>query len=391
MINMIPTEAWEYSLIDAIMAALTSLKSPREIHRINLDGIGTCIPVRSGRIGILVALKSLNLKPDANVGVPLYCCPVVFKAIKMAGYRPVFIDVNKEDYCLSLNDLASKEPLLDALIAVHMFGQPCKMDKILSIMGTKPVIEDAAQSLGSYLEGKPTGTFGKISVFSFRSGKYLSAGEGGAIYCNDDSIIMRLNALNKEMPVPDVKSEFLHIIKTYLRTKLRSKPFWGIAGSTIWKYYNKKTAFINKSPIIFSQAFASDLSIVYKRINKLSRIIARQRSNASFYLKNLNLPPSMFCLETADSYYNRFMFPIKLESEEQYRMISDILLKNNISTSRPYFDVIEGAIRYYSYKGDCPQAEVLLRSTLIIPVHYKLKHQETEKITYVINKAWKSF
>ena len=69
-----------------------------------------------------LALKALGLRPRASIGVPLYCCPVVFSAIKAAGYRARFIDVDPDTYCLSAADLAAKSSEVDAVIAVHMFG-----------------------------------------------------------------------------------------------------------------------------------------------------------------------------------------------------------------------------------------------------------------------------
>lgn len=83
------------------------------------------------------------------------------------------------------------------------------------------------------------------------------------------------------------------------------------------------------------------------------------------------------------------MFPIKFNSAEECQYFSDLLLKNNISSSRPHLDVIEGAHQHYNYKNDCPNAEKLLQSTLIIPVHYKLRKKDIVKITETINNGIK--
>lgn len=388
MLSLLPTEAWEYNLTDLISVLPALINKEDKNNFLDLPDVGKCLPIRSGRVGILIALNALSLKPYSKIGVPLYCCPVVFKAIKMAGHFPVFIDVD-QDYCLSLSDLESKAPNLDALIAVHMFGQTCNMTNILEIMGKKPVIEDAAQSLGSLINGKPTGTFGQIAVFSFRSGKYLTSGEGGAIFCKDDTLSQRIISLIRGMPLPGIKSEIAHLIEAYIRTKLRSRPLWGLLGSRIWKIYNRKVSFVDKSPIILGQNFVSDLNITKQRIKNLNKMITIQREHARYYLEHLNIPKEMLCLEPSGYFYNRFMFPIKFGSSEECQYFSDLLLKNNISSSRPYLDVIEGTSQHYNYQNDCPTAEKLLQSTLVIPVHYKLRKKDIARITETINNGLK--
>jgi dTDP-4-amino-4,6-dideoxygalactose transaminase len=386
-ISLIPTEAWEYDTGDALTAVLSLLEKDRDSH-LNLKGIGECLPVRSGRAAILLSLQALNLKKGSAIGVPLYCCPVVFKAIKAAGYSPVFIDVDPQNYCLSLQDLAAKIRNIDALIAVHMFGHVADMPAILKIMEDKPVIEDCAQSLGSSINGKLTGTFGLISIFSFRSGKYISAGEGAVIYCREAELKIRLESNIQSLPRPQPTEEVRHAVETWLRSQLRSWPLWGLAGSKIWKIYNKEVDFIKKSPIALSQIFKSDLITIKTRLTELEKMIETQREHAQYYLENLQLPREMFCNEPPDYSYNRFMFPIKLHSEKEYKFLSNFLFNKNISTSRPYFDVLGGAAKYYGYKGDCPQADHLLKTTLVIPVHYRLREKDLKHISNSVNLAW---
>lgn len=388
MLALLPTEAWEFSLKDMI-SVLPKLFKKRDNNLLDIPGVGKCFTIRSGRAGIFLALKALRLKANSKIGVPFYCCPVVFKAIKMAGHIPVFIDVD-QDYCLSLTDLRMKASGLDALIAVHMFGNTCNMPEILKIIGEKPVIEDAAQSLGSLINGKATGTFGQIAIFSFRSGKYLTSGEGGAIFCKERYLLQRISNLIMELPAPKMRSEIVHLIETYIRTKLRNRPFWGLIGSQIWKSYNRKVALIDKSPIVISRAFAADINITKKRMINLNYMIEKQRENAGYYLKHLEIPKDMLCLEPPNCFYNRFMFPIKFRSVEESQSFSDLLLNNNISSSRPYLDVIDGAYKYYGYQRNCPSAERLLLNTIIIPVNYRLHKKEIAKITMVINKGWKA-
>ena len=388
MINLIPTEALEYKSGDIIRGFSAALSHEPPYEALHIDGIGDCIPTRSARTAIIVALKALNLQAGARIGVPLYCCPVVFKAIKVANCVPIFIDSDPKTFCISAEDLTTKNAEMDALIAVHMFGNVCDMPSLQEAMKNKPIIEDCAQSLGSRLDGRLTGSFGNIAFFSFRLGKYLSAGEGGALFSNDVNLRLRMFKLAANLPISTPIEELKHVIENYIRSKLRNKPFWGIAGYSIWGVYNKKTDFISKSPIVLSQIFKSDLAIVRKRLASLDSMIKANRDNAQFYLRNVQLDPSLLYIESPRTFYNRLMFPITFRSPEDRNEIAEYLKRQHISLSKPYEEVIEGAARYYGYEGDCPIAEQLLRRTIVIPSHYKLKKKELGRIVKCINEGW---
>ena len=200
--NLLPTELHHYSLGDCLRGAVASRKPVRRSAPIDLPGLGEAVPVRSARAAVVIALRALGLPPGSRIGVPLHCCPVVFKAIRAAGCTPRFLDIEPETFCLSAEDLRAKASGIDALIAVHMFGNLCDMPQVLEIMRGKPVIEDCAQSIGSRLDGRMCGSFGDLSFFSFRSGKYLSVGEGGALYSPRPDLRARLAELVNALPVP---------------------------------------------------------------------------------------------------------------------------------------------------------------------------------------------
>ena len=167
MLGLLPTEYWDYKFSDLFrgLAAALSKKAPRGL--LHISGLGNVIPARSARAGIVAALEALDLAPGGRIGVPLYCCPVVFKAIKTAGCETCFIDVDPATFCLSAEDLYIKNARVDAVIAVHMFGNLCDMALLQEAVPNKPIIEDCAQSLGSILEGRAAGSFWDHLRFQF--------------------------------------------------------------------------------------------------------------------------------------------------------------------------------------------------------------------------------
>ncbi len=322
------------------------------------------------------------------MAVPLYCCPVVLRAIAEAGCRARFIDVDADTYCMSATDLAAKSSEVDAVIAVHMFGNMCDVPALRKAAPGKPVIEDCAQALGSRLDGRVAGSFGDVAVFSFRSGKYISVGEGGAVYSSGADVGSRLSELIEELPVPSRVDEVVHVSTTCLRSMLRTKPLWGLIGSPLWSGYSKKVDCMPRAPIVLGQIYETDRDMAIRRMAVLPTMIERQRQNADHYLRNLTVDVGMLCPETPGAFFNRLQFPLLVPTPAQCDWLAGRLRQNQISTARPYKDIATIAAEHYGYSGDCPQAERIARTVLVIPCNYVLKTAEVERISTSVNRTW---
>ncbi len=149
-------------------------------------------------------------------------------AIKYCGAHPVFIDVDNDTLGLSpdalLNFLKTStvqnsngcfnkttKRRIAACVPMHTFGIPCKIDKLASICREFKIemIEDAAESLGSFYKGQHTGTFGKIGVLSFNGNKILTTGGGGMLLCNDEELARRAKHLTTQAKI-EHPWEFAH-------------------------------------------------------------------------------------------------------------------------------------------------------------------------------------
>lgn len=388
MLSFLPTENWEYGFSDIIRGVAATL-GPRNLNgMLNIPGLGSCIPTRSARAGLVAAIKALELSPGACIGVPLYCCPVVFKAIETAGYLARFIDVEHDTYCISPEDLSAKNSQVDAVIAVHMFGNLCDMPRLQEAAKGKPIIEDCAQSLGSKLDGRMAGDYGTIAAFSFRSGKYLSVGEGGALFSRHADVLSRLSQIIAAMPTPGRSDECIHVAVTYIRSLLRSKPLYGVVGYPLWSFYNKTVDYSAKSPIVLSQMYKSDLAITINRLAILDSAIEQQRANAAFYSRTLKFDAGMLCAEKPGAFYNRYLYPIAFPSSKHRDLMAAYLHSQQIDIAKPYEDIVKVATTHYGYAGDCPVAEQISKRLLIIPSYYSLKKGDVQRIAQFLNEGW---
>lgn len=339
-------------------------------------------------MAIFLALKSLGLSSGARIGVPLYCCPVVFKAVVAAGCEIRFLDIDPTTYCISPEDLSAKSSGLDAVIAVHMFGNVCDVPTLKAIAPWLPYIEDCAQSLGSELHGAHVGTFGDLAAFSFHSGKYLSVGDGGALYSSREELRAVLSDLIAQLRSPGRLEEASHVAKTFLRSSLRRRPLWGLAGVRVWREYGKRVAYGSQSPIAATKMLRTDYATAVRRLPLLQSWIETQRMWADYYLKHLEVDAGSVCVEPAGARYNRLQFPLLLATSEQCTEFATALRNLGIGTARPYQDIAKVAAEHYGYSSDCPGAERVASSVLVVPAHYALRSDDVERIAEGINRVW---
>ena len=166
--------------------------------------IDHCAALSSGTAALHLALILLGVERDDYVICPSFTFSASANPIIYQHAKPVFIDSESETwnmdpqlledgirFCLSEN----KKP--KAIIVVHLYGMPAKLDEILSIAQRYeiPVIEDAAESLGSTYHQIPTGTFGDLAVLSFNGNKIITTSGGGALVSKNESFIKRAKFL----------------------------------------------------------------------------------------------------------------------------------------------------------------------------------------------------
>jgi len=158
-------------------------------------GVHHCIAVSSCTSGLMLVLRSLDLAGE--VIVPSFTFFASGHAIAWNGLTPVFADIDRESWTVDPADIERLiTPRTSAILAVHMYGNPCSVDRLSEIAakhGLK-LIFDAAHAFGSRCGGRPIGQFGDAEVFSLSPTKLLVAGEGGIVATNDATLAHRIRA-----------------------------------------------------------------------------------------------------------------------------------------------------------------------------------------------------
>ncbi len=153
------------------------------------------ISVNSNTSGLFTAIGACGIKAGDEVIVSPYTMSASALAPVIYGAVPVFADVDDQNYGLSPDSIEKCiTPRTKAILVVHLFGNPAKMDEIMSIAHkyNLKVIEDCAQAPMATYKGKPVGTIGDIGIFSLNYHKHIHTGEGGVLTTNNDQLAERI-------------------------------------------------------------------------------------------------------------------------------------------------------------------------------------------------------
>ncbi|MCK0115067.1 LegC family aminotransferase [Gelidibacter sp. F63206] len=186
------------------------------------------VAVVNGTAGIQVALRLVGVKDGDEVLTQALTFVATANAIAYNGAKPVFLDVDRDT--MGLSPVALQNFLeeygdiredgcynkktgnrISACLPMHTFGFPARIDEIIRICNIWkiPVVEDAAESLGSEYKGQPTGSFGEVGVFSFNGNKIVTSGGGGAIVTNNTALGIKAKYLTTTAKQPHAY-EYVH-------------------------------------------------------------------------------------------------------------------------------------------------------------------------------------
>jgi len=156
------------------------------------------IAVTNGSAALQAAVVALGLGPGDEVILPTFTIISCAAAVVRAGAVPVLVDCDVRTWNMDVAQVFDRiTPRTKAIMAVHIYGLPVDMDPLLALAeryGLK-IIEDAAEMHGQTYRGRPCGSFGDLSIYSFYPNKHVTTGEGGMILTNDDRLAERCRSL----------------------------------------------------------------------------------------------------------------------------------------------------------------------------------------------------
>ncbi len=330
----------------------------------NYVGVKTGAALSAGSAAIHLGLKALNVKQ----GDIVFCSSLTFSAtcnpIIYQNATPVFIDSEYETWNmdpLALEKAFEKYPNPKAVIVVHLYGTPAKMDEIIKICKKHnvPLIEDAAESLGSIYNDQQTGTFGEYGVFSFNGNKIITTSGGGMLVSNNEDGIKKVR-------------------------------FWATQSKEPVRHYEHKEIGYNyRMSNICAGIGRGQLKVLDKRIEKKTEIYNKYKNELE-KVKEIKMQP--IPKNTKPNHWLSVM-TIDKDSKVKPLNIMETLEKENID-SRPVWKPmhLQPVFKEYDFitaKNDGTSvSEDLFNRGVCLPSDTKMTEEEQERVIDIIKKCF---
>ena len=331
----------------------------------------------NGTDALVLALKALNIGSGDEVITTPFTFFATAEAIANVGAKPVFVDINIDDYCIDCNLIEEKiTKNTRAILPVHIYGQSCDMDRLRDICDkyNLKLITDCAQSTGTRYKNSRKATLGDVACFSFFPTKILGCdGDGGMVLTDNEDIASAIRAYKVH---GSNKDGYMTLKNSYLSS---NKDFSKEINLVEDKYHNYLVGYNSRLDAI-------QANLLNKKLNYLDEYIEKRRKNVDYYNNALN--HSIFSTPKVPSYSFHTYYIYALKSNNREGLMKR--LKDNGVATGVYYPVplhLQPAFHYLGYKkGDMPNSEFLSDNLFAIPIYPELSVNELEYITNIINK-----
>ncbi|MDX8126527.1 DegT/DnrJ/EryC1/StrS family aminotransferase [Methylomonas sp. OY6] len=323
-------------------------------------GRSYAIAVSNGTAALDAAIEALGIGPGDEVIMPAFTIISCIGQIVRAGAIPVLVDSEPLTWNMDIKQIEGKiTSRSKAILVVHIYGLPVDMNPVLEIARhyQLKVIEDAAEMHGQAYRGRPCGSFGDISTFSFYPNKHITTGEGGMIVTNDEQLAEDCRSLRNLCF--QAKKRFVH-----------ERLGWNFRMTNL------------------------QAALGLAQLERLEEFVSRKRNMGRLYtelladLSNVQLP--LASTEYADNIYWVFGLVLADNSSLDVEQVMCMLGENGIGT-RPFFCPMNqqpvlkrlGLFAEESY----PEADRLYRQGFYIPSGLALKEEQIREVAKVLHKV----
>lgn len=320
------------------------------------------IAVSNGTAALEVAAQALGIAEGDEVIMPTFTIISCAMAVTKLGAIPVFVDSDLHTWNMNVDEIEAKiTPRTKAIMVVHIYGLPVEFDKILALADKHnlKIIEDAAEMHGQNYRGKPCGSFGDISTFSFYPNKHITTGEGGMAVTDDAELAERCRLIRNLCFKKDARYVHDEISDNYRFTNLQA-------------------------------------AIGLAQLERLNEFVERKRAMGKYYterlrgIKGLLLPVEK--VPYADNIYWVYGLVLDKDIQIDNKDMQKLLAKEGIGSRTFFWCMHEQPV--YRSKGMFseevhPNAEYLARKGFYVPSGLALTKEQMDKVIDKVVKIMK--
>lgn len=313
-------------------------------------GASHAVATSNGTTALHAALEALDLGPGARVVTTPFSFVASSNAIRLAGYEPVFADISRQTFNIEPGSVRSilEAQAADAILAVHLYGLPCDMDELVAISEEYDValVEDCAQAHGATYSGRPVGSIGDVSCFSFYPTKNMTTGEGGMIATNNAGIAEHAESFVNHGRPPSGGYKHIQVGHNFRMTSIAA-------------------------------------AIGSSQIKKLPDYVAERQSTAKQFTEKIETSAVRTPVVPDDRSHAFHQYTLLTDEREQ---LVEHLQDNGVGAKIYYPTCIHEQPAYSHTDATVPTAESVADEVVSIPVHPALSEQDEATISQAVNE-----
>lgn len=331
--------------------------------------IGTryAIAVNSGTSALHLCIRSLGIKDGDEVITSPFSFIASANCILFERGKPVFVDIDESTLCIDVNKIEEKiSSRTKAILPVHIFGHPCKMDKIMEIARRHnlAVIEDTCEAIGTEFKGKKVGSLGTLGVFGFYPNKQITTAEGGMVVTNVKNLARLCQSLRNQGRDENNEDWLSHKRLGYNYRMSELSAALGLAQIGRIEEILKKR-----------QHIAELYNRRLEKVKGITILYVAPEVKMSWFVYVIRLDTKCFSKDDRDEITRR----LGLKGIECGEYFSPIHLQ-------PFY------VEMYGYKkGSFPITEMVAQYTIALPFYNNLKEEEIDYICDTIKKVIREF
>jgi perosamine synthetase len=310
------------------------------------------VATSNGTVALHLALVALGVGEHDEVIVPDFTFAASANAVIHAGARPVFVDVDPDTWCLSVESIEKAiTARTRAVMPVHVFGRPAPMTEIRALANERGlfVIEDCAEAHGALYDGRPVGSFSDVACFSFFANKIVTTGEGGICLANDPDLAARMRMLRDHGMRPE-------------------RRYWHEEAGFNFRMTNLQAA------------------IGCAQLERMDELLEMRRAvHANYQTALADVRGISFARPASPRFEPVIWFSCALTLAEKRASLIRACRKANIDL-RPFFHGLSSMPAYRRFARACPVSSAISASGVNLPTSRKVDMRVAEKIADIFRR-----
>lgn len=320
------------------------------------------IAVSNGTAALEVAAQALGIGEGDEVIMPTFTIISCAMAVTKLGAVPVLVDSDINDWNMNVDEIEAKiTDRTKAIMIVHLYGLPVQVDKVLELAKkyNLKVIEDAAEMHGQTYNGKPCGSFGDISTFSFYPNKHITTGEGGMVVTDDEELAERCRSLRNLCFRRDIRYVHNEISDNYRFTNLQAAV--GLAQlerleefvqkkRDMGRYYTEKLQGVKGLQLpIEKTSYADNIYWVYGLVLKEDVKIDNREIQKLLSQEGIGTRTFFWCMHEQPVYQDMGLFKNEQYKNAEYLARKGFYIPSGLALTKEQMDtVVDGIVKVMS-------------------------------------------